>query len=212
MTSHHPLLPLALKPLALTAAVLSLLLTGCAGQPDPEPSDPATFPFPSASEATFSPTPTGPQPAGYSQYWTENQLAAVQVVERHNEIYTSIFRGETIQGDVIDFSPFQQVAAEVEVEETERYLRDFLSTGQRLTGEGVFTLLDPRSETVTADGRPQIVVRTCLDPSQTRILDSSGQDITPENRSSGAQDYTVQYLSDRQAWLVVLVRDVDVTC
>lgn len=207
MTSPRPL-----EPLALAVAVLSLLLAGCGGPADPEPTDPAIFPTFTAPEVTPSPTPTGPQPAAYDQYWTENQLAAVQVVERHKSAFASIERGETIQGDVIDLDPLWQVSSGVEWEEGGQILRDELSTGELITGEGVFVSIDPGYETTTADGLQQIVVWTCYDPSPTRVIGPDGQDITPENRSRGAQNYTVQYLPERQSWLVILVRDSEATC
>ncbi|MDR1387560.1 MAG: hypothetical protein LBJ44_08270, partial [Propionibacteriaceae bacterium] len=110
-------------------ALCATLLAGCStDQPYEPPTGPTTSELPSDSGPSESPSPTpdGPQPAEHSQYWTDSQLAAVEVVERHKAAYASISRGETLHGDQLDLDPLWQVATDPEWEETSLYLRNWL--------------------------------------------------------------------------------------
>ncbi|MDR1077069.1 MAG: hypothetical protein LBL55_00065 [Propionibacteriaceae bacterium] len=193
-----------LRWLTVTGLTVVVGLAGaCSPDPVVQPSDPPTFQLPSE---TPSPEPTGPQPAAYDPFWTENQLAAVQAVERYEAMLDAYYRGEMGTGDELDLNPLYDVSVDPDLTETRAAAKDFLLMGNLVTGSIVLTSWDVRPETTDADGRPQITVWVCENPELMRILDASGQDVTPADRSAGGHDITVQWFEERSAWLIVLNR------
>ncbi|MDR1213154.1 MAG: hypothetical protein LBK54_03560 [Propionibacteriaceae bacterium] len=195
----------------MTGLTVAIGLTGaCSPKPAAEPTDTPTFPV---SSETPSPEPTGPQPAAYDQFWTANQLAAVRMVERHQELIQAYYRGEMMYDGVPDLDPIYGVSAMTDWSEMIARVNQFAISGQSITGPGVvFTMWNVSSETTNADGAQQITVVTCADPSLVRVIDATGNDVTNPDRHQILETYTVQWVEEQSDWRVVLSRSEDTLC
>ncbi|MDR1386762.1 MAG: hypothetical protein LBJ44_04065 [Propionibacteriaceae bacterium] len=192
--------------LILLAGLTGLVgLAGCSSDPAPEPPDaPSTALTPSEE-----PTPTGPQPAAYDPFWTENQLAAVEAVRAYQVVLDKYYQGEMEVDEVLDLDAIWWVAVDPALTEIRPYLLQYSASGKHETGDVVVTGWNVSPETTTADGAQQVTVWACEDISASRLLDADGQDITPTDGHPIGHDYTVQWVPDRSAWLVVLTRTPD---
>jgi hypothetical protein len=60
----------------------------------------------------------------------------------------------------------------------------FAKTGERFSGETTFDRFQLQSREVDGDGLAVVVVYVCADVSKTRLIDSTGTDITPASRQN----------------------------
>jgi hypothetical protein len=191
-------------------------LTGC-GEPTVTPSV-SISPSVSASD-TPSPSPTPLMPAGYDPSWTENQLAAVRVVDE----YVSLVQAYRSNPDdfvapndeaVMDIRPLEDVAAEPALSLVISQISVFFSRGLLAGGRLMVVNHVVNPEETTADGLQQITLQGCLDTSELVLLDATtGLEIIVERPFFlMLYTYTVQWVSEAESWRVVLVRGGGAEC
>ncbi|MDR1266154.1 MAG: hypothetical protein LBK42_11505 [Propionibacteriaceae bacterium] len=190
---------------AIPALLLALLLTGlagCSGDTDPgeTPTPSPVTPFnahPSTTVPTPTPTPTGPVRAPEDSNWTENQLAAVHLVDAYEEW------NEAVGPDPrnADQMPMFQILGEPQLTTTTNRLIEIASEGNSYVG-GFTPVIRAVGPEQVMDGRREIVVRQCekSNPGSYAVVNgatTSGGDLRTERR------YVVQWVEEVQGWRIV---------
>jgi hypothetical protein len=191
-------------------------LTGC-GDPTVTPSV-SMSPSVSASD-TPSPSPTPVIPAEHDPSWTENQLAAVRVVDEY-ELLMFEYKADLVDPILIDGKswmntrPLENVVSEPALEEAIKEITTSWSENY-LTG-GIYTIVDyvVGAEETTTDDRQQITVLGCIDTSALALINSvTGREIQVDRSFFRMlYTYTVQRESEAEDWRIVLVRGGDTEC
>jgi hypothetical protein len=198
MRTPKPTLAAPLLALALLLAPLA----GCAGNPDPDgtptPSAPSATSTPTPKPTpTPTPTPTGPVRAPDDPNRTENQLAAVHLIDAYEEW------NETVGADPgnADKLPMLQMTWEPFRTTITNNLITIMSEGRLYVG-GFTPLIRAVGPEQVMDGRREIVVRQCQEnnPGSYVVANgatTSGGDLRMEYR------YVVQWVEEVQGWRIV---------
>jgi hypothetical protein len=203
-----------LKP-AVPALLLTLLLTGpagCNGNTDPgeTPTPSPVTPFnahPSTTAPTPTPTPTGPIRAPDDPDWTENQLAAVRLIDALEE-WEEAAGADPRNADQITmwqltWEPFRTTTTD--------NLIKIASKGQSYVGgtTPVTRVVGPEQ---VMDGRREIVVRQCQEDNPGAYVVENGETNPPPGEPRVEYRYVVQWVEEVQGWRVVEKTKANPSC
>jgi hypothetical protein len=157
-------------------------------------------------------------PAGYDPSWTENQLAAVRVVDAYELLMYDYKarRVETVLTDgelEADTSRLENLVAEPALGIAIGEINAFLNDGLRAGGWSAMIDHAPGAEKMAAGGHRQITVLGCVDTSNISLFGSSGQEVHVNRPFLHLRyTYTVQRVDETGDWLIVLVRGGGTEC
>jgi hypothetical protein len=189
-------------------------LAGC-GDPTPTPTPtPAVVGALSPSQSSSpSPSLAPVMPAGYDPSWTENQLAAVRVVDAYELLmddYKAMRVGsESIDGELqMNTRPLERLAAEPALSSCIGQINSFLERGYLFGGGSEMVNHMVGMEEMTADGHRQLTILGCIDTSTSRLLNAdTGEEIYVERPFVRMlYTYTLQWIDQANSWRIVLVR------
>jgi hypothetical protein len=196
-------------PLALLALLLAGL-TGCNPDIDPDetPTPSPVTPFnahPSAAVPT--PTPTWPVRAPDDPAWTENQLAAVRLVDAYEDW------AKTAWADPpnADYLTLGQLLGEPLLSPTITSLNYAVTTGKIVPG-GVTPVFRTVGEEQLVDGRPEIVVRQCNEDDPGSYVVENGATRPPVGGTRAEYRYVAQWVEEVQGWRIVEITQVNSSC
>jgi hypothetical protein len=151
-------------------------------------------------------------PAGYDPSWTENQLAAVRVVDEY-ELLMDDYKAKQVDMDLVDGElymntrPLEDVVAEPALSSAIREINSTLNQGY-LAG-GTFEMVNHfvGAQQMTTDGHRQITVRGCIDTTKSILLYADTGNEAPLERPFFRMlyTYTLQWIDEADSWRIVLV-------
>jgi hypothetical protein len=182
-------------------------LAGCSSSPAEEA--PSSFAPATTQTPTATPTPSASWPVRIADdpTWTANQLAAVQVVDRYNEI-------RCIQADDpvhADFLPLIEVATDPQYSIDVKNTINMANIGRYTQGGCIVPVKRMVAQETVVSGRPEIEVRQCNeDPPDSKAFEN-GVEVSLGNPRV-EYVYNVQWLETEQQWRVALLTKGSTTC
>jgi hypothetical protein len=203
-------IPRPAPPLALLALILASLV-GCTGDTHAT-GTPTPLPSPAPARTikptpTPTPTPTGPVRAPDDPNWTENQLAAVHLVDALNE--WSRAAGEDL-GNADRITMIQLTWEPLRTTLTNTIIR-MAASGRSYFG-GIIPVIRVVGPEQVMDGRAEIVVRQCEEDAPGSYQVDNGETLPPPGNPRVEYRYVVQWVEEVQGWRVVEMTKVNASC